>query len=179
MLSTILALMLVSCKPDADVEKWFNSNESSIELSFTNCEIIDNNLWKEIGFEQSTNYLFVYDKKNMEGFIFFNGNYFKMEGLRYNKFQSHRTCVTIDNAVSRVEIIPSGKKYIMRFGVIPYIRGSWEHVATFTQEKANNNRAITYGIIDNEPSKTVYLESSEDDDYEYDYEQHRCDEQYL
>jgi len=137
--AAMCSLLFISCKPDADVEKWFESG-TTVSLSFSDCDIQDYELWDLIGVTPSSSYLFEYDKVGHTGRIFSGGNYFQMDGMTYNKFLSEKTSLILDNVghdnnKTRVEIIPSGKKYYMRLSIIPYRWGSWECVAIFSQEK--------------------------------------------
>ena len=171
--AAMIALLFVSCKPNADVEKWFNS-ASTVELTFSNCNIANQELWDKMELMQSDKYRFVYDKATSIGYIEFDGGYYQMDHFGYNKFKSHQTCVALDNVgadknVTLVEIIPSGKNYIMSVSIIPYKWGTWEHVANFTQEKGayrTPTPSIEEGPVA-EPGPAGYAEWTEDDEYNY------------
>ncbi len=143
-------LIMVSCKPDADVQKWFNSG-NLIELEFDCCDLVNPEAFNQVLNASSNKYLFKYDKLTKTAWIQTETQSLKLENVSYNKFRSDATQITLqndsdDNPAVRFVIFPAGKDYVMSMYCASYRKGvfsrrmvfdSWTIAAYFAQDEGS------------------------------------------
>lgn len=141
---------MVSCKPDADVQKWFNSG-NLLELDFEFCEVVNPEAFDQPIQTSLSSYLFKYDKLTRTALLQAGSLSYRANNVAYNKFRSDETQITLQNNTDdypsvRFVIFPAGKKYIMSMYTARYRKSylgtrdvfdSWVPTAYFTQDKGD------------------------------------------
>ncbi len=140
---------------NADVVNWYNG-DSKVSLTFSQCELFNEDVFGTAESFQSSKYVFTYDKLSQVATIKSKEKTYEFKGVVYNQFLSDATAIYLQNSPEekktsicvRFVIQPAGKHYTMnvssqkhKFTVLDPRTGSGVHFpkdrfleAIFTQK---------------------------------------------